>query len=41
MLDRSVKIIDHEVEDRLDLIFSVSRVVSKSCILDQSTLSHS
>ena len=36
MLDRSAKIIEHDVEDRFNLIFGVSRVVSKICILDQS-----
>ena len=36
MLDRSAKIIDHDVEDWLDLIFRVSRIVSKGCILNQS-----
>lgn len=40
MLDRLVKIIDHELEDRLDLFFRVPRVLSKSRILKQSTLSH-
>lgn len=39
MLDRFVKIVDHELEDRFDFIFGVSRVVSKSCILKQSTSS--
>lgn len=34
MLDRFVKIVDHELEDRPDLVFGVSRVVSKSCILN-------
>lgn len=33
MLDGFVKIVNHEQEDRLDLILGVSRVVSKSCIL--------
>ena len=33
MLHRFMKIIDHEVEDRLDLFFGVSRVVGKICIL--------
>ena len=37
MLDRSAKIIDHDVEDWLDLIFRISRIVSKSCILNQLT----
>ena len=39
MLDRFVKIVDHQLEDRLDLIFGVSRIVSKGCILNQSTRS--
>ena len=39
MLDRSAKIIDHDVEDWLDLIFRVAGIVSKSCILNQSTSS--
>ena len=39
MLDRSAKIIEHDIEDWLDLIFRVSRIVSKSCILNQSASS--
>lgn len=37
MLDRFVKIIDHELEHGLNLFFRVARVVSKSCVLNQST----
>ena len=40
MLHWSVKIVEHEVEDRLDIFFGISRVVSKSCILEQSTSLH-
>ena len=39
MLDRFVEIVNHELENRLDLLFRVSRVVSESGILNQSTLS--
>lgn len=39
MLDRLVKIVHHELEDWLDLIFGVSGVMGKGCMLNQSTLS--
>lgn len=37
MLNRFVKIVDHELEDRFDLFLGISRVVRKSCVLQQST----
>lgn len=40
MRDRSAKIVDQKLEDRLDLIFRVPRVVGKRCILNRSTQPH-
>jgi hypothetical protein len=32
--DRTVEVINHQLEDRFDLFFSVSRIVSKGGILE-------
>ncbi len=36
MYNRTMKIVKHQLKDRLDLVFRITRIMGKSCVLNLS-----